>query len=323
MDKIIKPCPPVVGVAFGQTATLDLPIGPRYHALWLKVVVTSAAGVTLSTAQTYLDKLISLINIKVNGKVQRAHSAFELDSIQSSYGSCFAANAYSIDTAAKERAFTAPEAAKATAFYFPIFFCEPWRKSYAAQESMAWYTAWQDGSTLQSLQLEITMPVIDAATFAATAPTITAYAETDTALGPLDANKKPVAAINKWLRNTVPYAAAGDLYIPTLPKRDVYLQISAFATDDITNMKVLADSRTVRDVPKVLNDQTLIGRDMNESAIVEKRADIVFDYSDLPTDGLVMQAGSLQVNDFQVVLTMAAAVGGAVTLISQVYGGID
>lgn len=330
MDKIIQPCQPVVGAAYGQTATLDLAIGPRYHAIWLEVIVTAAAGVTLATSQAVLDKLISLINLKINGKVQRSHSAFELDSIQGSYGTEFAANAYNYDGGAINfgaSTYAPPVAAKATVFYIPIFLAEPWRKSYAAQESMAWYTAWQNGSTLKSFQMEISIPALDAATFlAASSITINAYAETDSALGPLDASKNPVAFITKWNRLAVPYTGAGDLYITTLPKRDVYLQISAFQiTDDITAAKVKVDSRIVRDVKKGLNDQTLIGRQMNETAMIEKRFDIVFDYADVPTDGLVMQAGTSQVNDFQVILTMGAAAAASkiVSVISQTYGGID
>ena len=328
MDKVIQPCQPVVGAAFGQTATLDLAIGPRYHAIWLEVIVDAASGVTLATTQTYLDKLISLIALKINGKVQRAHSAFELDSIQKSYGDDFAANAYNYAGSAinwSSGAYQGPQSGAITVFYIPIFLAEPWRKSYAATESMAWYTAWQDGSTLRSFQMEITVPAIDAAVFDA-GITINAYAETDTALGPLDANKKPVALITKWNRLGIPYTGTGDLYIVTLPKQDVYLQISAFqATDPISAAKVKVDSRIVRDITKARNDQTLIGRGMNESAMGEFRFDIVFDYSDLPTDGLVMQAGTQQVQDFQVVLTMAtaSATSKIVSLVSQVYGGID
>jgi hypothetical protein len=337
MDKVIQPCQPVVGAAFGQTATLDLTIGPRHHAIWLEVIVDAYSGVTLSTGLSSgrasaevqcLDAIISMIAIKINGKVQRAHSAFELDSIQKSYGDCYSANAY--DYAGDVIGYTAgaykaPAAAAKTIYYIPIFFAEPWRKSYAATESMAWYTAWQDGSTVRSFQMEITVPARDTALLDA-GITINAYAETDSALGPLDSNKKPVALITKWNRLAVPYTGTGDLYITSLPKRDVYLQISAFqATDSISAAKVKVDSRIVRDITKGRNDQTLIGRAMYEAALVEKRFDIVFDYSDLPTDGLVMQAGDKQVQDFQVILTMAAAAATSkiVSLVSQTFGGID
>jgi len=328
MDKVIKPTAPLAGVGFGQTATLDIPPGPRFHALWLEVVVTAAAGVTLALSNW--DKILGLINLKINGKVQRAHTAAELDAIQTSYGTDNAANAYNHDGGVLCYSGGLPQvpvAAKETVFYLPIFLAEPWRKSYAAQESMAWYTKWQDGSLLQSFQLEVTIPTLDAAVLlAGSTIAINCLAETDTATGPLDTTQSPVALITKWKRLTVPYAGSGDLYITNLPRRDVYLQISAFqATDSISSAKVKVDGRDVRDVTKGRNDQTLIGRGMNEAGIVEKRFDIVFDYSDLPTDGLVMQAGPNQVQDFQLILNMAAAAAAnkTVTLISQTYGGID
>ena len=43
-NKFIIPLTPVVGVVPGQTATLDVPIGPRYHVIWLEAAVKKTSG---------------------------------------------------------------------------------------------------------------------------------------------------------------------------------------------------------------------------------------------------------------------------------------
>jgi hypothetical protein len=325
MDKIIQPQNPMVGVAYGAVATCDLSIGPRYHALWLEIIATPAAATTL-----LLTDVIDLINVKINGKVQRAHTGTELNAINTSYDANLAMNGYETTAGVPQfnaNAYVANIAAHQTTFMLPIFFAEPWRKSYAATESGAWYTSWADGSVLRSFQLEVSIPAATANILANSAITINVYAETDNAVGPLDANKQPVALITKWNRLQIPYGGAGDLYITNLPKKDIYTQLSIFSQtgDDVTAVKVKVDSRIVRDVTKLRNDQTLIGRGFNEAACLENRFDVVFDYSDLPTDGLVMQAGNAVVKDFTVIATLGAAnaANKIVTVLSQLFGGID
>jgi hypothetical protein len=337
MDKIVQPTNPVVGVGYGNLATLDLSIGPRYHVIWLEIIATAAVGKTLlarnpaGTANTgTLADILGVINVKVNGKTQRSFQATELDQINYSYHTDCGAQAYNYDTGVlnwSAGALQAPQSGKQTIFLVPIFLAEPWRTSYAAQELFAWYTSWADGSTLRSFQLEINIPAASANILAASAITINAYAETDTAVGPLDSNKQPIALITKWNRLQVPYSGAGDLYTTNLSKRDLYLQISIFSQsgDDISRVQVRVDSRTIRDVTYVRNLVTQFARQLNPTGYVESRVDVMFDYSDIPTDGLVMQAGNANVKDFQVISTLAAAnaANKLLTFISQTYGSID
>ena len=68
------------------------------------------------------------------------------------------------------------------------------------------------------------------------------------------------------------------------------------------------DNRTVRDATKIVNDQALLDDDFNEAAPPADRFDIVFDKSDLPTDGLVMQAATRPSKTSAITATLAGPV---------------
>jgi hypothetical protein len=77
MTPIRKPAPAFVGVVAGQVATLDLPIGKTYHAIYL-------AGTVKNTGQPPAITDIfgpGPINVKRNGKIQRQHLVTELDAL--------------------------------------------------------------------------------------------------------------------------------------------------------------------------------------------------------------------------------------------------
>ena len=76
----------------------------------------------------------------------------------------------------------------------------------------------------------------------AAAPVINAYAITDSAVGPIDANKNPIGLVTRWERLQVPYSGTGDLVITNLEKADIYEQISIFsalAVDGVTPDMIL------------------------------------------------------------------------------------
>jgi len=325
MDIFNVPANPVIGVAWGAMATHDFMIGPRYRTLHYEFIATAAAGKTITLADVG-----GLINLKINGKVQRAHLATELDAIQTSYGVDFQANIYNYDGGA----FTwvggvrqGAQAAKQTMVQLTIYLEEPWRKSYAAQDSMAWFTSWADGSVLKSLQAELFIPAKSANVDAGSAIVVNSFVRYDEAIGPLDSNKKPIALVNKWERTQWPYGGIGDLYIVNLNKRQLCEQISIFSPnaagvyDAVSNVKVVRDGKTIRDVTRVRNDQGLLDHGFNEAGLTEDRFDVVFDESDLPSDGLVLEGA----RDFKIIPTVAVAGAAAkiLTLISQTYGGID
>ena len=345
MDRIIKQCNPVQGAGWSQTPTVDLTIGPRYRQLLLEVKVVNA-----NTKQPSILDCLGLLTLKIGGLPQRQMTAWELNEINKSYGAQYGLNAYKLTSGAltyTNGVPTAPANGDAggtigTAFYLPIFLREPWRKSYSAAEMMAWYTAWADGSVLSSLSLEMAIPAASANVVSASGISINVWAETDNAVGPLDANKQPVGRIVKWKRRGLVYGGAGDLVDLSFPKREVYSQISLFsayhdgktaladqsdltAMDQITDAKVEVDGRTVRNASKVVNDQALIDDDFNEAALPADRYDIVFDKSDNPADGLVMEANGQTVKEFKVTATVATGTATAkiIQAISQVYGAIE
>lgn len=314
MDKNIRACDPLRGVLPGQTATLDLPIGRRYHNLRFAATAKGAAGETIAFAD-----LIDTITVKLNGVVQRTMTGTELNALNNLNSSALGLRTHNLTA---QHAVTDALAATDTArFMFGIHFAEPFRKSYAATEALSWPTVWPDGTNVGTFQVEIAIP--NTGHIDETAPfTILAWMETDAVLGPMSEDKKPIMNIVRWERFGVPYTASGEMPVTTLNRRDILLQSSIFSQsgDPITSVKVEVDDIIKRDVAKWQNDFGLIAREMNESALSADRYDIVFDASDLPTDGLILQG----TNSFKITpnLSAANAANKMLTFVNQVYGRI-
>src|SRR6185369_12026057 len=309
--KIIEPGNPVLGVGEGVMATNDIPIGPRYHVIWILATVTRTG-----TAPVLADA-IDLINVKVNGKIQRSFTATELDAINTLMDPDCQAR-YRVGTGAL--GLGAIVAGNTVTWYLPIFLAEPWRKSYAAQEALAWPTVGK-GWQLQSLQLEINVAADGDATRSNQA--VSVYLEKDAGVGADFLN------LTKWYRNNAPYAAAGDLIINTLRTRGVVQQVNLFNvqssggtnTDVISSCRVKVNGLTVRDVTKSANDAGIISRSMNSAGLATTRFDIVYDYDDIPSNGLVLNG----TEDYQVIPNLSAAANTSkqITVISQSYGPPD
>lgn len=325
MDKIIKPGKAVPGFGVGTMGTCGMEIGPRYHGAMLVFIATAAAGQTLTLAD-----FCAMITAKLNAKPQRIHLATELDAIQTSYGSDYAASIWNYDTGVINYVNGAPQAAqvaKQTICFLPLWFAEPWRKTWAGAELFAWTTAFTDGSSVPSFELEITGgPATNL--LAGTNITCQVYPEYDSALGGVDATtKQPVFLINKWQRNPTPYGGAGDLQILNLPKKDAYQEIRFFCQpgDYINRVQCLVNSKVVRDVTQGVNNTYLLGRGFNPAFINRDRFDLIFDGSDKPSDALAMSVGGKTVRDFSMIVTLAAAAAGnkQINVLSQRYGPPD
>ena len=235
-------------------------------------------------------------------------------------------------------AIQGPQAASQTTMFLRINLAEPWRKSYAAVESRAWPTAWPDGSTFKSFQLELTCATGVNNSAGATGYTINVYTVTDTQLGPMTLASAgnpsvPITNMLKIYRNTVQYVAAGDLpvvnLIKTSPGKLALLEEQNFlcaAGDDIGRIVATADSRIVRDVTKGLNDILLVDHHFNAAdAENADRFTLCYDYTDLPTDGLALSTATAAISTHQTTLTLnnAAAANKVITVLSDVYGPID
>ena len=311
-NKFKIPLAPVVGVVAGQTATLEIPIGPRYHVIWLEGTVTKATN-----APVVYDAF-GLITVKINGKPVRTHTAAEINAMNTLMGASFAATCTPSTTTASP-----------ITFRLPLFFCEPWRKQYAETDAMAWPTSFAGGKQVGSFQIEIEVPpatpVTGETAGARTAPSIQAFCEIDNRIGAVDANGNPILNISKWNRLTVPYTGTDDCYITTLPRREIYQQISiSQGTDAITSVVVKVDGAIIHDATKARNDVTITAREMNPNGTVSTRYDLVFDYDDDPKSALLMQYGTASVQDFQVIPKMATANASAkiLTLLLNTYGPV-
>ena len=315
MDKIIKTLPTVIGVVAGQVATSEIPIGPRIHVVWAEAVVKKTG------AAPALSDILGLINVKVNGKVQRAMTATELVALNELNGDDYKLRwQKSTDNGATYGALGTPALADGDTvkFQVPIYFAEPWRKEYKASDFGAWPTAWSNGAKLASFQIELTVPNVAGCSLHA----LSTWAEQDKVLGQV-VNGAPVFNITKWVRNSVPYTGAGELDITTLPRRDFLQALHLFAqtADPITAIEVNVDNDQKRKVTKTQNDQSLIGKNLNAAGILATRFDVVFDYDDRPDSALNLNG----VLDFLVkpTLASAAAASKTITVISESYGPPD
>jgi len=313
MDKILKLSEPVKGQAFNTRATVELPIGPRYHRLMFEVQVKAATSKTVA-----LGEVLQLINLKCNGTSQRQILATELEHINTLNGANFA---YVLDNGAGG----STSAASVHRFILPMFFSEPWRKGWAAQESRALKTSWSDGSHLNSLQLEFDIPAASANIDSSVAPSLKVWTLTDAVAGGIDSNKQPIANLSKYYRLFEPFTATGDLYLTRFPKRHAYEAIHLNTpSDTISNVKITVDSVIKRDASKTANDRSLGYYDMNQAGLSANWFDVVFDMSDLVEDALFMTTSTgVAVQDFQIIPTLASANGSGINVVSIVYGPLD
>jgi hypothetical protein len=304
--KRLRPTPPVVGVVPGERATLELQIGPRYHKVVLEGTVKGPAG-----APPAITDIFGLIRVLIDGKVQREHTVSELNALNALHGSEFAFESENLTT---------PGAALGNAdkgrFRVCIYFAEPFRKSYAADQMMAWPTAWPGNRTLGNFQLTIDIPT----TAGTSLHDIKAYVSTDDNLGVLDSAGNPLMNISKCRRSTHIYTAAGDLYITDLPRRDLYQELNFFtqAGDPVSKVNIKLNDNEILDVAKTVNDYDLKNLGLNAAGISANRFDVVFDRDDLPDSALPVAGARM----FQVILTLsnAAAANKVITLISQTFG---
>jgi hypothetical protein len=118
-------------VAAGQTATVTIPTGSRYHAIFLKYKGNAN--------QATIEADLTQIRVKINGKVQRVATLEELNKINALNGYAFQAG------------------------LVPVFFSEPWRRNVVGEDTLAWGT---DGVRTFQIEVDIdsgaTAPTLEA-----------------------------------------------------------------------------------------------------------------------------------------------------------------
>src|SRR2546427_1602767 len=126
----LKQLPTFDSVAAGRKAVVDLPLGLRYHVVWLELGNNA-------TADKALDDLVDDIIVKINGKPQRTHTGVQLNYLNVINGLPFAAKSTGEFGEADYR------------IHLPIWFAEPWRRNQEEVSSLA-----LRANGIQSFQIE-------------------------------------------------------------------------------------------------------------------------------------------------------------------------
>ena len=181
----------------------------------------------------------------------------------------------------------------------PIFFAEPWARTPAGEDVFAWGT--QDVATFE-LEVDIAAGAVN--------PTLSASAW-------VSLINRPLGAIVKWRKFTIPVTATGDVNVTTLPKRDAYKALHAFS-GDVTAFEIRTDQRERIDADVGPWNNHLVRLGWAPQANV---LHIPFDASGRFEDVLPMMRNGRPVNDFRVDFTMGAA--NSFDLITEVLGPAD
>jgi hypothetical protein len=303
-----------IGTAGGafpaHTVTIDLPVGPRYHEIWI--------GANPGAAKTLIDNggtgLFGEFRLKVNGKVQRQALASDINKINVLNGVTYACRG---------------GLTNATAADLCVYLAEPWRENEDAQDGLAWATG--DVSTFQ---LEVDIVNYAGAAAGLTKPT--AKAVIDNSL--VDAgNGKQVdasmGAIVKWRQVQIP-VASGFNDFGGFPKRDFYQSLHFFDYANFSDFEVKVDNNMIRQDSKAGNENRLSAHAMLPAPTAtatpatlaadmptRNMIDIVFDHDDKVSSSLPMRYNGRQVGDFNVRLNTTTT--GTIKTIYQLIGPAD
>jgi Viral coat protein P2 N-terminal domain len=294
-----------VGGYAAHTIVIDLPVGPRYHEIWLDM----NAGASL----TLLGNVLGEMRLKVNGKTQRTFTGPELNFLNILNGVNYACIG----------GFTNSVVASLC-----IYLAEPWREDEYAQDGLAWATG--DVSTFQ---LEIDMLAV-AASAGLTKPL--ARAVIDNSL--IDAGNgkmvdQPMGAIVKVANVQIP-VASGTNDFGGLPKKDFYQSLHVIDAN-LTDFEVKVDNNIIRQDTVGHNRNWLKAHGMlpNPSATATPYTvaadlparttyhDIVFDHDDKLGSSLPMRFNGKKVGDFN--LRLVTTTTGNVKCLYQTIGPAD
>lgn len=257
--------PSANAVASGKTATINVPVGRRYHTITL-VYGYDGANASKETAGTAVNQILGDIRVKLNGKTQRIFTAKQLNAMNSSNGD--ASGAYAIRTSGTMGSSGYRE-------YLTIYFAEPWRKDISEQQATAWNVHPDD---VASFQIEVDFQTI-------TSPFLDWFYTADALTGRL-------GMIEKVIRQT--FATAGtsiDVGTIQRPKGNFLQAIHLFATSDshyVNKAKLTANGEDVQDLIDYLSQRAKLfswgmNPDTNANSAtnyLSPRFDLVLDYDD-------------------------------------------
>lgn len=319
--KIILPSPNTV--AASATSLISCPVGPayRYNAIHLKIGVlangSGAPSPALPTGAVTTAGYVNDIRLKINGKVQRLHTADQLAKLNGLNGSGYLPSTWGTAAASKK-----------TGQVLTLWFSEPWRKSLGQQDALALPT-----TRINTLEVEVDFGALPTN---GSAFVLTAYAEVDSDPGS-ELHKDSVVVSKVFRQNLTGGTAAGSaLDITTLDRRDLYTTIvadlgntarSGTAANGLTvatvadftaKLKITANAVDIHEVPK---DIAALIHAANGLSANQFDLEAVLDSSDDIRSGLTANG----LSDLRVRVDVQAdtAASSAWTLITERTGPID
>jgi len=260
----------IQGVGAGAVATLDIPVGRRYHGIKCFVSGTFNAATSFDPAE-----LVASVRLLCNGVVMRDLLPADVINISK-------LNNLVPSTANGE---------------LPFFFSEPWRASITGEEATSWDLI---GGNVQTFTLEITFNSVSVTgAFAITNLAVAIQAEFDYGRN-FGTDGKPLLSIIKQVRNTV-NAPSGqsDIFPPNVqyPIQRIHFRVSANAVTSIEvyNNSVKVMEGLLAQLNTFYKNYRIIGTSFALSA--------VFDYTQQLTDALFVANNNL---DLKVTLSGAA-----------------
>jgi hypothetical protein len=282
----IKQLPTFDSIAAGKKNVVDLPLGLRYHVIWLELGNNAVADNALSD-------LVEDIVVKINGKPFRTHTAEQLNDLNGINASNFLAKVSGTDGEADRR------------FFLPIFFAEPWRKDQADVTALA-----LRANGIESLQIEVNLVA------GLAAPVLGGFYE-------FDYDNRPIGLVSKFIRQD--YSAVGlSRDITTIDKRDFIESIHLFPTTgtarSVAEVKVTANGEEIRDrITFLENAAALLARELFPDSN-GLRYDLVFDYDDPINGALPTQINGKPINELTLKLTWDGVANGTQTAIIKRTG---
>jgi Viral coat protein P2 N-terminal domain len=296
-----------------HTITIDLPVGPVYHEIWIKA--HPGSGKKLIHVDGTRDGLLGEMRLKVNGKTQRTMTARELNVINVLNGPQYCSKGGLTDNTEAE---------------ICIYLAEPWRENEETQEGLAWATG--DVSTFQ---LEIDIVAYSGAAAGITKPTAKAMISNSLVSSGNRLVDRSMGAIVKWAAVQIPVASGWNDF-GQLPKRDFYQSLH-IGDANLVEFEVKVDNNIIRQDTLAGNRARLIAHgmlpnptktatpatadaDMPNSTDSTQRTmeDIVFDHDDRIGSSLAMNFNGRAVQDFNLRLNTTST--GNVKCIYQTLG---
>jgi hypothetical protein len=317
MFKKFKPSSPVKNVVLGQVATHDLDVGKNYKALQYVVTVTKTAA-TAGFASASLSDALGLVVLKVGTVAKRQATAAQIDAIQTRWKANLAAKAYDgvgndLVTAVAD-VVAGGNTTRTTTFVFTVNLAEPARDNFATRNLFSWPTLWASGRKVQ-ITAELSVP----ANAGIANPIIRANECFDYTLGPV-VNGQDVMPITHWYLDPQGYAGLNFL-LRDWPFQGIVQQVTVFSPDGsadyVGTFELSGDDDIKFKGAKAEVDKLYDDYGFNDAGIQAGMFDLVFDFTDDPSDALDMT----KFKTFQMALTLTAAAAGNKTLniVSQVY----